>query len=381
MAHYDLYRTAPGWGTSSYQFVSPQIPSYQPQPNWGGLDYYNAHSGGQPDPYVYDYARNRVRSHPGAGVGKEEAKIWHRRAYGGLGDIRRMLPADIGAAAAYEVWRNWKHHYGVYGQPLAGDPDRQQDALIGLAVSEAKRLWDYTGHPPNAYGRLEAVEAAAGTASRILTNVWALDGGGYNAYPSSAGRLSRRASAASLHGRSLSRGRGAASPFLPDGYGGGGSVYGDGYGGGGGGGVGGLAGSAYGGGYDYEDPGMAVAAAGALARRRSFSGAAGAYPPVGVQYGTPVSAGYGTPAPAAYGTYGGGYGGGGYPTPGALTQQPYAAQPSMTVIQPSSSHRHGHHRHRSSSRHRSDRHHHRHSSSFGGANGGYYVANPVPYGY
>lgn len=47
-----------------------------------------------------------------------------------------MLPSDVGAAAAYEAWRNWKYHYGVYGQPIADDPERQRDALIGLATSE-----------------------------------------------------------------------------------------------------------------------------------------------------------------------------------------------------------------------------------------------------
>lgn len=47
-----------------------------------------------------------------------------------------MLPSDIGAAAAYEVWRNWRSHYGVYAQPLAGDRERQREALVGLAVGE-----------------------------------------------------------------------------------------------------------------------------------------------------------------------------------------------------------------------------------------------------
>lgn len=51
-----------------------------------------------------------------------------------------MLPSDIGAAAAYEVWRNWKQHYGVYGQPLAGDRERQQEALVGLAVGEGEPI-------------------------------------------------------------------------------------------------------------------------------------------------------------------------------------------------------------------------------------------------
>ena len=51
MAYYDLYHNAPGWGSSGFQFVSPPVPTYQPQPTWGGLDYYRAH-GGMSDPYV-----------------------------------------------------------------------------------------------------------------------------------------------------------------------------------------------------------------------------------------------------------------------------------------------------------------------------------------
>ena len=108
MAYYDLYHNAPGWGTSGYHFATPPVPSYQPQPSWGGLDYYRAH-GGFNDPYVspiplvciqqlrkyspicivnlssmYDYAYNRLRDYPGTGVGLEEARHWHRRAYGGM---------------------------------------------------------------------------------------------------------------------------------------------------------------------------------------------------------------------------------------------------------------------------------------------------------
>jgi hypothetical protein len=49
-----------------------------------------------------------------------------------------MLPSDIGAAAAYESWRNWKHHYSIYGQPLSDDRERQREALIGLAVGEGE---------------------------------------------------------------------------------------------------------------------------------------------------------------------------------------------------------------------------------------------------
>ncbi len=47
-----------------------------------------------------------------------------------------MAPLEVGAAAAYEAWRTWKAHYGVYGQPLSGDRERQREALTGLAVGE-----------------------------------------------------------------------------------------------------------------------------------------------------------------------------------------------------------------------------------------------------
>ena len=51
MAYYDYYHNAPGWGTSQYQFMSPPVPSFQPQPSWGGVDYYRAY-GGLADKYV-----------------------------------------------------------------------------------------------------------------------------------------------------------------------------------------------------------------------------------------------------------------------------------------------------------------------------------------
>lgn len=50
-----------------------------------------------------------------------------------------MAPLEIGAAAAYEAWRNWKAHYGVYAQPISSDRDRQREALIGMAVAEGMR--------------------------------------------------------------------------------------------------------------------------------------------------------------------------------------------------------------------------------------------------
>ena len=47
-----------------------------------------------------------------------------------------MTPVEIGAAAAYEVWRNWRYNYGVQAQPLGGDAIRQREAIVGLAIGE-----------------------------------------------------------------------------------------------------------------------------------------------------------------------------------------------------------------------------------------------------
>ncbi|EJD03177.1 uncharacterized protein FOMMEDRAFT_168216 [Fomitiporia mediterranea MF3/22] len=356
MAYYDAYRNAPGWGTSNYQFLSPMQPSYQPQPSWTGVDYYRAH-GGLADPGVYDYAWNRVRNRSSMGIGMEDARILHRRAYGGLGDIQMMLPSDVGAAAAYEAWRNWKYHNGIYAQPLAGDRERQREALIGLAVSEATRLWQYTGRAADTYGRLEACESAGATADQILEQAWLLEGGGaYDPYPG-RGRLSRRGSASSLRsysplspgmpvvgsiGHSRSR---PASPFLGDGYG-------------------------YASSSAYSPSAYSTSAYDApYSRRRAYSNAA-AYP---MNYGTPMTTQSQYLQPT---TYQSGY----YGQP--LSPTYAAAQPNVTVIQPPSSHRHhrshSRHRHRSGSRHRSSRH--RHSGSYGSYGGNYYVGNSVPYG-
>lgn len=53
-----------------------------------------------------------------------------------------MPPNEIGAAAAYEVFRTWRYHYGIIAQPLSGDRERQREALIGLAVGEGKSASD-----------------------------------------------------------------------------------------------------------------------------------------------------------------------------------------------------------------------------------------------
>lgn len=51
MAYYDFYRNGPNWGTGDFQLTAPPAPTFQPQPTWGGLDYFQAYAQ-QSDPYV-----------------------------------------------------------------------------------------------------------------------------------------------------------------------------------------------------------------------------------------------------------------------------------------------------------------------------------------
>ncbi|CAK5281364.1 unnamed protein product [Mycena citricolor] len=163
---YNYYRqNTPDWGTSQLQFGRPPAPTFQPQPNWGGMDYYNAHAV-NPETSMYDHAWGRVRSHAGSalelGVGKHEARHWHRRAYGGL-----MLPSDIGHAAAYEAYRTWTHNSSLY-EPLSSEIERQREGLVGLAVAEASRLLQFSNRAWDAYARRDASDAAAATASILF---------------------------------------------------------------------------------------------------------------------------------------------------------------------------------------------------------------------
>ncbi|EJD00667.1 uncharacterized protein FOMMEDRAFT_22411 [Fomitiporia mediterranea MF3/22] len=173
MAYFDYYRANPNWASSQWQSMAPPAPAFQPQPSWGGPDYYRAMAGGGYDTGLYDYAQNRLQGLGTSGLANAapslvEAKLMHRRAYGGLGDILTMAPMEIGAAAAYEVWRNWRYNYGVLAQPLSGDAMRQREALVGLAIGEATRLWQYTQRVGDNTGRLAAVETAALAAARIF---------------------------------------------------------------------------------------------------------------------------------------------------------------------------------------------------------------------
>lgn len=90
---------------------------------------------------MFDYVWSRLKNLVGAnGVSHSEARSWHRRVYGGLVDITTLLPADLGAAAGYEVFRLFKTYNSIYAQPLMGDRERQEEALAGLAIAEGGSL-------------------------------------------------------------------------------------------------------------------------------------------------------------------------------------------------------------------------------------------------
>ena len=46
-----------------------------------------------------------------------------------------MLPTEIGHAAAYEAYHTWTRNSSIR-EPLSGDPERQREGLIGLAIAE-----------------------------------------------------------------------------------------------------------------------------------------------------------------------------------------------------------------------------------------------------
>lgn len=163
---YSHYRShAPGWGTQQFQLGAPPLPNYQPQSTWTGQDFYSAHAGG--DPSLYQNTITRNSSGMGS-VGKHEAKVLHRRAYAGLGEITHMLPQEIGGAAAYEAYRQVKYGSSMY-QFLHGDYERQREALRGLAIAEVVRLWQDTGRGIDQYGLQVACDAAAATAYHIVS--------------------------------------------------------------------------------------------------------------------------------------------------------------------------------------------------------------------
>ncbi|EPT06216.1 hypothetical protein FOMPIDRAFT_83713 [Fomitopsis schrenkii] len=156
------------WGTPEYKFGEPPVPGWEPQGHWGGQDYFAAHAFAG-DQAFYQSVMSRMSAE--AGIGFNEARYWHRRIYGGLVNLAQVLPADIGAAAAYEAYRIFKYRRERVFDPLGQDVERQREALIAMAVAEATQLWQYTGRALDSYGKQDAAEAAAATASRIARRV------------------------------------------------------------------------------------------------------------------------------------------------------------------------------------------------------------------
>jgi len=181
MAYYDYYRqhNPTTWGTQGYSPESPPAPRYQPQPQWRGGDYYRAHNDGIRDSSAFDYVWGRMKSHVTGGLSRRESQSWHKRVYGGLVDVATMMPAEIGAAAGYEAWRFFDHHRGIYRQPLMDDREREGEALVGLAVGEAEKLWNYTRRHGDKYGKREALETAAAVAMKLYSKGSYPQGGRY----------------------------------------------------------------------------------------------------------------------------------------------------------------------------------------------------------
>jgi len=165
---YQYYQNAcSGWGQRSVRLGVPPIPNIRPQSDWNGGDYYSAH-GINANPATFYNLMDRVRDLRGrGGYEHSEAKDWHRRIYGGLTDLTRALPVDIGAAAAYEAYRMWKHHRRTLGEYLSQDKEREIEALVGLAAAEASHLWQFTGRPMDQYGVREALESASLTGYQL----------------------------------------------------------------------------------------------------------------------------------------------------------------------------------------------------------------------
>lgn len=111
-----------------------------------------------------------------------------------------MSPAEIGAGAGYEAYRNFMH---LNSEFFAPEDYRQREAIVGLAVAEgsfvlaqlslilkrttATRLWQSTGRQMDRVGLQAACEAAGGTAS-IIVGQWIENEPGRSPYMS-AGTL------------------------------------------------------------------------------------------------------------------------------------------------------------------------------------------------
>ncbi|CCA70908.1 hypothetical protein PIIN_04844 [Serendipita indica DSM 11827] len=172
MAYYGYYQqNAPGWATSNYDLPPPPMPAYNPLPTWGGYDYYLAHSG-DTERGFFDSLWNRFKSAVGVtvqGYSRQHAKQIYRQVYGGLRDPLECTPDELGAAAGYEAIRIWEFQHNSMNLPLNPDLEREREALAGLAIGEANRLWSRANPYRSRRGRHQTAEVALATAERIFT--------------------------------------------------------------------------------------------------------------------------------------------------------------------------------------------------------------------
>jgi hypothetical protein len=50
------------------------------------------------------------------------------------------MPREIGAAAGWETIRLWQSHNSIYQAPLAGEREREREALVGVAIAEGNLI-------------------------------------------------------------------------------------------------------------------------------------------------------------------------------------------------------------------------------------------------
>ncbi|KAG2153661.1 uncharacterized protein EDB93DRAFT_1248563 [Suillus bovinus] len=155
------------WDKKELRFGRPPSIQFQPQPSWGGYDYFRAHAP-HIDPTIFNQVYSKLSSAniTPVGTGINEARTWHRWVYGGLCAINVLTSQEIGYASAYEAYRVWIHNNVLY-EPLCAEIERQREAYIGLAIAEAIKMYIISGLA-DADGCMPACEAAAATASHIF---------------------------------------------------------------------------------------------------------------------------------------------------------------------------------------------------------------------
>jgi len=278
--------------------------------------------------YLYQNTISRLSSGMGGvgPVGKHEARLWHRRAYAGLGEVARMMPQEIGYAAAYEAYRQLKYSSSVYNN-VYSDFERQRETQRAIAVAEASRLWQDAGRGMDQFGLQMACDAAAVTAGNIAVEREMEESQGYGMGHGGGSFRDRRNSVGAY----------SASGYAGSAYGGGGSAYGGG-------------GSAYGGSplmIGGNLPGTPRAISPIPIPGSPYGGYAGS---VGMP-GSYSTGGYA----GSYGSYGSpGYdnflGVGGYPPMAGYPMSAPGTPGAIVIHQPESNHRRHRHRH----------HHHHH---------------------